>query len=436
MSKDNQQKTNQERRFSQEQYDMLKRCSEKKDMTEWNEYRKNNPAVPILLEGADLRGFNLEKGNFDIAQLKGANLTQATLGNATLRNSCLNNTVLEGCNFYKADLSNARLIDAQITMGWLPECNLFGAHLENANLTFANLNKANLSAAIFEGAKCFSANLQEANFFNAILKNAIFRETNLEKANLYSANLQGADFSKSRLEYACLLNAKLQGTNFSLAIVDGFSIFIDCEIDRYTNFSLVGLDSSRIEQGTKQLLNYNIRRMNWDEWYKAHMLLKWPAMIFWWISDYGRSTWRIIGNFFFLAVLFATIYYACGAIDYYKHSDIDYPGIVNSLFVGKEGPVPDWLVPFRAIYFSIVTMTTLGFGDMHANSQSFWGHLLLTIQVLLGYILLAALVTRFAILFTAGGPAGKFSKSSNVKSETHKAVVNDKNNPTKKKKSD
>jgi len=32
--------------------------------------------------------------------------------------------------------------------------------------------------------------------------------------------------------------------------------------------------------------------------------------------------------------------------------------------------------------------------------------------VLLGYMLLAALVTRFAILFTAGGPAGKFAKKS------------------------
>ncbi|UCF42435.1 MAG: hypothetical protein JSV99_07470 [Planctomycetota bacterium] len=33
------------------------------------------------------------------------------------------------------------------------------------------------------------------------------------------------------------------------------------------------------------------------------------------------------------------------------------------------------------------------------------------VQVILGYVLLGALVTRFAVLFTAGGPAGKFSKS-------------------------
>ena len=30
------------------------------------------------------------------------------------------------------------------------------------------------------------------------------------------------------------------------------------------------------------------------------------------------------------------------------------------------------------------------------------------IQVILGYVFLGALVTRFAVLFTAGGPAGKF----------------------------
>ncbi|NOR67208.1 MAG: hypothetical protein GQ528_07620 [Woeseiaceae bacterium] len=57
----------------------------------------------------------------------------------------------------------------------------------------------------------------------------------------------------------------------------------------------------------------------------------------------------------------------------------------------------------------IVTMTTLGFGDMYGNAQSIWGHILLTIQVILGYVLLGALVARFAVLFTAGGPAGKFA---------------------------
>jgi len=60
-------------------------------------------------------------------------------------------------------------------------------------------------------------------------------------------------------------------------------------------------------------------------------------------------------------------------------------------------------------------MTTLGFGDMYANAQSIWGHILLTFQVILGYVLLGALVTRFAVLFTAGGPAGKFADEQHAK---------------------
>ena len=105
-----------------------------------------------------------------------------------------------------------------------------------------------------------------------------------------------------------------------------------------------------------------------------------------------------------LALTFATIYanFACWWP----------PGIVNNLEV--EPHLPFWhyflLVLLRPVYFSIVTMTTLGFGDMHANETSIWGHALLTFQVILGYVLLGALVTRFAVLFTAGGPAGKFSK--------------------------
>ena len=86
-----------------------------------------------------------------------------------------------------------------------------------------------------------------------------------------------------------------------------------------------------------------------------------------------------------------------------------------------EPHLPLWhyfiLLLLRPIYFSVVTMTTLGFGDMYANAQSIWGHLLLTIQVILGYVLLGALVTRFAVLFTAGGPAGKFSNEQGKKGQ-------------------
>ena len=115
-----------------------------------------------------------------------------------------------------------------------------------------------------------------------------------------------------------------------------------------------------------------------------------------------------------LPLLFAAIYYFLGLIDYTLLDIKDHPGIVSDLFVLEKDSVPVsfWLVPLRAIYFSIVTMTTLGFGDMYANAHSLFrglvGHLLLILQVILGYVLLGALVTRFAVLFNAEGPAGEF----------------------------
>ena len=53
---------------------------------------------------------------------------------------------------------------------------------------------------------------------------------------------------------------------------------------------------------------------------------------------------------------------------------------------------------------------TLGFGDMYANKGSIAGHVILAVEVILGYVLLGALVSRFAVLFTAGGSAGQDKK--------------------------
>ncbi len=125
------------------------------------------------------------------------------------------------------------------------------------------------------------------------------------------------------------------------------------------------------------------------------------------MSDYGMSTVRVVGVFFLLALLFAAVYMNWG---YWRP-----PGIVSKLIVQPEIGEAAWhyfgRALIRPVYFSIVTMTTLGFGDMYANKGSIAGHVILAVQVILGYVLLGALITRFAVLFTAGGPAGKFAES-------------------------
>lgn len=364
-------KTKKERRFSQEQYDMLKRCSEKKDMTEWNEWRKENPEEDVLLEGANIaqaRRVSPGQEVFKTAYLREANLSGGHLERADLRGAHL-----EKANFIGAHLEEAKLEGAHLEDAWLSE-----AHLENANLLAAHLEGADLKFADVEDAVLNSAHLERASFFFAGLKGAY------------------------------LIEAHLEGASFEKVIVDGSTFLWECKVDRSsvhrrcTNFRGVSLDRARIDPGTKQLLEYNIRRMNWEEWYKQHKILKSPVWLFWWMSDYGLSTWRIIAAFVGLVVVFSSIYYVCGMITP--------PGIVDYLFVDGNGvEVAWWLVPIRAIHFSVVIMT-VGFTNMHANAHSFWAHILVSLQMILGFVLLGALVTRFAILFTAGGPAGKFAE--------------------------
>jgi hypothetical protein len=233
---------------------------------------------------------------------------------------------------------------------------------------------------------CISVHLEGAYFYETVLRNAWFNDAHLEGARFYRADVRGAS---------------LRG------IVDTSTLIWKCKVNRYhnkpnagTDAGSVPLDSIRIDPPTQQLLEYNIRRRNWGNWYNEHTKLRWPVKAFWWVSDYGLSTVRIVCVFLGFAIAFAVVYWLWGLAAP--------PGIVENLFADREGKPIEWRL-VRAIYFSVVTMTTLGFGDMCANPHSVWGHVVLSLQVILGYVLLGALVTRFAVLFTAGGPRGRFA---------------------------
>jgi uncharacterized protein YjbI with pentapeptide repeats len=406
-------------RFSQEQYDMLKRCSDKKDMTEWNEWRKKNPDEKILLEKADLERAYLEDANLQEAYLVGANLQKANLWKAVLIRGDLQRSNLQEAHLWGANLQETMLSGADLQKANLQKSNLREAMVYKANLQEAKLEQADLQQVNFLGA-----NLQEANLRKANLREAKFEHANLQEAKLEQANLQQAVLEKVNLQKAVLVKANLQGTNFDrtrlqesvfkTAIVDGETLIWNCQINKETDFTGVGLDSIRIDPESKQLLEYNIRRNRWEKWYKwedwfneepksersrIKQFMYGSLRLFWSLSDYGRSTGRIITWFFVFSILFAAIY-------------ANFPYMIKDLAIAPQGNLLHrcFLVTIRPIYFSVVTMTTLGFGDMHADSQSIWGHILLMIQVLLGYVMLGALVTRFAVLFTAGGPAGEFTE--------------------------
>ena len=428
-------------KLDQQQYKRLIECSKKgpEAIEEWNEWRKENRSEQIWLEGADLKDANLQRADLGGAKLQGANLGGANLQEAKLGNTNLQGAELANANLQEAKLAYANLEGAKLVYDFLEVADLYHANLQEANLGVANLQGADLRYAKLQGVKLREANLERAEL----------REANLQWTELQWAKLQGADFWFAKLQGANILYAKLQGAKFTGAVVNGSTCFLYCEIDKNTDFRHTALENVRIESGTKTCLKYNIRRMNWRDWYRGssnhknfdkkyyrprrracrvlwRLLVTLPVRLFWKMSDYGRSTGRVLLTFFILALFFAAVYSNLSC--WWDIQAIGGPGEGFTV----EPHLPLWhysaLIILRPIYFSVVTMTTLGFGDMFANAQSIWGHILLTLQVILGYVLLGALVTRLAVLFTSDGPAGSFTAMDEETKELLAKLKKDKGN--------
>lgn len=266
----------------------------------------------------------------------------------------------------------------------------FGPSVERPVLRQVNLRSANLARAKLPGSVLVGADLREAVLAGATLQRAI----------LVNADLRGARLQESDLRGANMRGSDLRGTQCSYSKVDGETLLLTERVDRRTDFIGVAIESMRIAPGLKQLLEYNVRRRRWQQWYKHHPWLAPGAWFFWLMSDYGRSTWRVLLSFTALALVFALAYTL-------------FPNSVVAVWADGPGQP----IGFGySLYFSIVTMTTLGFGDVYAAPESGLGQLLLSLQVVLGYILLGTLVTRFAMLFTAGGPSSSFFRTG---PETH-----------------
>ncbi|MBP8785343.1 MAG: pentapeptide repeat-containing protein [Synergistaceae bacterium] len=365
----------------QQQYEMLLRCSEKKDMTEWNEWRNNNSEEKIWLEGANFIGAHLERAN---------------LGGANLKCACFIGAFLNGVNFGLANLTNS---------------NFLSAHLEGAGFGLAHLECANFHSAHLERAVFFKVYLYGAYFKVAFLEDATFMEADLTGANFVFAHLEGTKFSEVYLD----------GADFSYAIVNGKTFIVSCTIDDKTNFTGVGLSSVRVGPRIKCRLENNIRRMQWEKWYAENSIknrydvkiskaypniFKWldrlylcPVKGFWWVSDYGSNTSRILKMFLRMVCVFMILY---GMIDYFE------PRILEQIQPIQLHTAGLWML--QLLCFATATMVTLGFGGVNVAviPDSPWLSALaliaVTLNLLTGYFLLAVLVTRLGILFQSQGP--------------------------------
>jgi hypothetical protein len=317
-----------------------------KGIESWNKWRAENPDIRPQLVDEDLSELDLS----------GINLSEADLSET---------------DFYGTDLSNANL----------KMVSLKGADLSGANLSGAELYKADLSGAYLTEANLQGSYLAEANFNGADLRGCILQGADLTEANLGGVNLSKSDMTDVNLTQADITNANLNHTKLSSANLIGL---------RYGNFhsmrghylGIRGLDScygnaifvrDAKDQDYLDTMEHNIDQMPSSGTRRARRIL----FEVWRFIDYGRSLTKPFLYAIILASFFGVIY----AFDMFLSWGLmDYSGSAQSLFT-----------PF---YYSIVTYTTLGFGDI--TPQHWIGEIIVVAEVVLGYTTLGLLLSILA----------------------------------------
>ena len=258
-----------------------------------------------------------------------------------------------GARLSGANLSGAELMGADLTGADLRETNFERAGLANASLDGANGMGANFSGASFVGTSMVGtqaslANFQGARFAQSDLRDAKFVKADFTQAELYDCNVRNASFRDSTFA-----NAKVRG------------------LKNFARSEWVHADLRTADLSSAQLLQRHAADQNFLWEFRNQSRASEVMYGIWWLtSDCGRSfaRWGLITAL--LAICFAGVYRVVG---------VDF------------GPNETVLSP---LYFSVVTLTTLGYGDVLPTTTA--AQVAVIFETVLGYVMLGGLLAMFS----------------------------------------
>lgn len=294
--------------------------------------------IGVDLSGLDLSGWDLEGVELSRSKLVGTRMIGANLLGATL---------------FEADLTEADFSGADLT-----EANLEGVRALRAGFGTAKLVRAKLGLADLTGASWVGVDATGAHLAGACFERARLDQANLSGADLTRCSLGEAELTSVQVADATLAGADLRGAR--LAGISGFR-----------SASWLGVDLRDVDFNGAYLCRNVILDQNYLEDFRTSS--KFNAVVYrLWkaTSDCGRSATRWALWTVSVTLLFAVLYAIVG---------VDFG---------------DNATPLSPLYFSVVTITTLGYGDVLPVTQT--AQVVVMAQVIVGYMMLGGLISLFA----------------------------------------
>lgn len=404
----------------------------KQGVEAWNRWREANPDVEPDLsrvalepdtfrdtplwnaekEKIDLRGANFENTSFELAKLRsvrmnGCPMKKVSFLGAQLIDVSMSGADLEQASFARAYLENVKMIEARLDqaifrMAQLKKVRLDNSDLHHTNFVHVKLQKVNLTQsrldhAILDEAKVKKCDFSHASMQRVEMRKALFEDARVKDADMTGANLENATFSDVKLARTILEEGRLNGVNFRDASL---------KETRMTGANLKGADLRNTDLRWADMRDTNVAKVRYNRWSKyqgirldgsysspafvrfakdqefieevrgeRHDLHYWLIYVPWLVSsDCGRSLGLWAGWSVLIATVFAYKFWLMGP-EHFSVGQLEFS--LRTM-----------------IYFSVVTFTTLGYGDIlpKTDAAAAW----VVAEVVIGYMMLGGLIAIFS----------------------------------------
>lgn len=267
---------------------------------------------------------------------------------------------LQGVSFFKTEIINCTFVGANLSG---VECS--GARIAESNFSEALLESVGLGSATVSETQFFNARFIHASLTNAQFVDCDFRCSDFYKARIADAKLHSCDFTQSKMEECNMSDTSVAHSLFNDVSLMGSIIR---GIHDYTSAKWIGTDIRNINFAGAYHLRRHIQDENYIFEFKNRSSIHKVYYSIWaFTSDCGRSLmrWMIL---ILIQIAFFTYIYTIVDVDYGKYESTISP-----------------------LYYSIATMTTLGYGDVVPASGA--AQMIASLQVVFGYIMLGGLLS-------------------------------------------
>ena len=280
---------------------------------------------------------------------------------------------LRGIQFYNEDFSESRSLEVKsLSYCSFYNCDLTGANLERTELSYARFDRCKLDRVVFAAAGGFSTRLKNCSAKNACMWSSGFMDCDFSGTDLTGAYFEDAVIEDVTVNYLTRIDIRLN-TRWKSRVMppeQGPDVLRAIRI-AYERAELSSLaDRFLLSERTEQRRHVLWPRLSNDK--SPFAFSAWAiSLISGWSSGYSTKPTRVLMIGLFAAFLFAGVYVALGAPS----------GLKGNTFL-------------EAIYFSLTTFCTLGYGDIAYGSA----HPLLRIFSALEGWLGATLISLFVVV--------------------------------------